>query len=449
MKRAALYVRQSKEDDNGIERQIPRTTALAKLRGWTVVGTYIDNDVTASAPRGPDTAWGRMLADASAGRVDVVVAVDLDRVVRSTRDLNTLVDAGLALVTVDGEIDLATADGEFRASMLAAIARFEVRRKGERQSRGQQQRAEKGLAPAGVRLTGYDRHGTIVEDEAAVVRQVFDRFAAGETLRGIVRLLAESGVPTRRGGAWHPSSVLGLLRNARYAGRSTLKGEVVGEAQWPAIVTEAMFDAVQARLSDPRRKTNGSGDTARKHLGSGLYFCTCGQRVRSSSSTGSGGNRYTCANTCHYRVGSHIDDYVTGLIRARLALPDLADLLVRDQDEAELERLNQEAKALRQRLDRFEADYDEGLIDGRRYRAATDKTNARLAQIGRERAALVVADSSILAADDPVAAYDAASLDMRRATIDLLMKVTLLPGQRGRKGFDPASVTVEWAGANS
>lgn len=147
-KRAALYLRQSKSDDEGIERQTERTAALATARGWHVADTFVDNDVSASKTRGKDTAWGRMLA--ASDELDVVIGVDLDRVVRSTRDLNTLIDHGLALVTLDGEIDLTTADGEFRASMLASIARFEVRRKGERQTRANSQRAAKGGVPKGV-----------------------------------------------------------------------------------------------------------------------------------------------------------------------------------------------------------------------------------------------------------------------------------------------------------
>ena len=66
-RRAALYVRQSKEDRNGIERQLPRVTGLANLRGWTIVDVYQDDDVTASKSRAVGTDWARMLADAAAG----------------------------------------------------------------------------------------------------------------------------------------------------------------------------------------------------------------------------------------------------------------------------------------------------------------------------------------------------------------------------------------------
>lgn len=155
--RATRFLRQSPTQnlEEGIDRQEPRTLALVTARGWIDAGSYIDSDVSASKDRGEGTAWARMLADAKARKIDVVVGVDIDRLLRSTRDLNTSIDHGVTVVTLDGEIDLTTADGEFRASMLASLARFEVRRKGERQSRAQQQRAEKGSPAKGVRLTGY------------------------------------------------------------------------------------------------------------------------------------------------------------------------------------------------------------------------------------------------------------------------------------------------------
>ena len=62
-----------------------------------------------------------------------------------------------------------------------------VRRKGERQTRANAQRAAKGGVPKGVRLTGYTTDGDVVQDEAAVVRALFDGFATGLTLRTLSR----------------------------------------------------------------------------------------------------------------------------------------------------------------------------------------------------------------------------------------------------------------------
>ncbi|WGH84785.1 recombinase family protein [Auritidibacter ignavus] len=120
--RVAAYMRISQDrtgDGWAIDTQLRKISDLATLRGWRVVAEYEDSSVSASKPRGAGTDWARMLKDANAGQFDIVVAVDIDRLLRSTKDLNTLIDHGLQVVTVDGEIDLATADGEFRATMLA------------------------------------------------------------------------------------------------------------------------------------------------------------------------------------------------------------------------------------------------------------------------------------------------------------------------------------------
>ncbi|MBW4033520.1 MAG: recombinase family protein, partial [Acidobacteria bacterium] len=81
------------------------------------------------------------------------------------------------------------------------------------------------------------------------MRDIFRRFAAGESLRGLVRQLGEHGIPTRRGGKWSTSTVLAILRNPRYAGRAVSTGSTNGHAALgPAIVEQAVFDVVQARL---------------------------------------------------------------------------------------------------------------------------------------------------------------------------------------------------------
>lgn len=427
-KRAALYLRQSKSDDEGIERQTERTTALATARGWAVSGTFIDDDVTASKPRGPHTAWGQMLA--ASDELDVVIGVDLDRVVRSTRDLNTLIDHGLSLVTLDGEIDLTTADGEFRASMLAAIARFEVRRKGERQTRANAQRAAKGGVPKGVRLTGYTTDGDLLPGEAAVVRALFDGFATGLTLRTLSR---EHGLT--------PSTIRTILTNPRYAGRRVYKGEVVGAGTWEPIVSGELFDSVNRSLADPARKTNRTGSTARKHLGTSLFRCGECREHPTVRTAGSGG-RYSCPQ-CHLvRTMAPIDDVVLRLAEARLTQPDALAALTPDVD---IDPLRAEHTTLTER----KADLAGLVADGTMSRAdvkeAVERLNLRLAEIDRllDTAGSPVA---LLTEEEQRAGLAALNQDRQRALIDALMTVELLRAPRGRKGFDPDTVRVTWKG---
>ncbi|MFA4895670.1 recombinase family protein [Microbacterium sp.] len=425
-KRAALYLRQSKSDDEGIERQTERTSALATARGWAVAGTYVDDDVTASKPRGPKTAWGRMLADSP--ELDVVIGVDLDRVVRSTRDLNTLIDHGLSLVTLDGEIDLTTADGEFRASMLAAIARFEVRRKGERQTRANAQRAAKGGVPKGTRLTGYTTDGAVVHDEAETVLALFDGFSTGLTLRTL-----------SRDHDLTPSTVRTILMNSRYAGRRVYKGEVVGTGEWEAIVPGELFDSVARRLADPARKTNRTGSTARKHLGTSLFRCgECADRP-TLRTAGSGG-RYACIQ-CHLvRTMAPVDDFVLRLAEARLTQPDALAALTPDVD---TDPLRDEHATLTERKATLAGLVADGTMTRDDVREAVERLNVRLAEIDR------VLDSAgspvaLLTEEEQRSGLAALNLDRQRALIDTLMTVDLLRAPRGRRGFDPDSVVVAW-----
>ena len=89
-----------------------------------------------------------MLADIRDGRIDAVVAWDLDRLYRQPRELEDLIDLAdqkhLALATVGGEADLSTDNGRLFARIKGAVAKREIDRKCARQKRANQQRAEAG-----------------------------------------------------------------------------------------------------------------------------------------------------------------------------------------------------------------------------------------------------------------------------------------------------------------
>ncbi|MFC6172638.1 recombinase family protein [Subtercola frigoramans] len=436
-----MYLRQSKSDQtgDGPDRQLERTRQLADHRGWTVAGTYVDDGVSASKARGAGTAWDRMLGDARGGLIDVVIGVDLDRLLRSTRDLNTLIDAGLQVVTVDGEIDLSTADGEFRATMLAGIARFEVRRKGERQTRANTQRAAKGGVPKGVRLTGYTTNGSVIPHETRLVRSLFDGFSTGLTLRTLAR---DHGTPTPSLSAhMTPSSVRTILTNPRYAGRRVYKGEVVGKGDWKPIVSEELFDSVARRLADPARKSNRTGSTARKHLGTSLFRCgECGDHptVRTAGS----GGRYWCQVCSMVRTMTPVDEFVLRLAEARLTQPDALAALTPD---VETDPLRNEHATLAQRKADLAGLVADGTLSRADVKEAGDRLNARLAEIDR---LLQAADSpvALLSEDEQWAGLGALNLDRQRALIETLMTVCLLRAPRGRKTFDPDTVSVTWKG---
>lgn len=449
----AVYLRISLDatgEQLAIQRQREDCLKIATDRGWKVVDEYVDNSVSASDRSKVRPGYDRMVADFAEGKFDALVCYDLDRLSRQPRQLEDWIDRaedkGLILVTANGEADLSTDGGRLFARIKASVSRAEVERKSARQRRAMTQKVEMGGLPAGVRLTGYDTSGAVIDSEAELVQDVFNRFLSGESLRAIAATLNDQGRATRSGRTWNPSTIRTMLMNPRYAGFSPYKGDAVtrnGErvrGSWEPIVTSSVFDSVAVKLRDPARKTNRVG-TDRRYLGSGLYLCAeCGRRVISHS-----GGRYRCPDGHVVRSQGQIDSFVLAVLRARLARPDLRGLLANPAD-ASRAKLNSEIDELQLRLNVIENDYDEGLIDGRRYARARENVLSALERAHRQlaRSSGGGAAARTLTAPDPVAAFDNASLGVQRSVISTLITVRLLRGVRGRRTFDPDSVEITW-----
>ncbi|ADB34564.1 Recombinase [Kribbella flavida DSM 17836] len=452
-KRAALYLRISLDATGemlAVERQREDCLKLCHDRGWSVVAEFVDNSISASDARKKRPGYDALASAYDAGGFDALVCWDLDRLTRQPRQLEDWIDrarsGGLVIVTANGEADLSTDGGMLFARIKLAVARGEVDRKSARQTRALQQRADLGKPPLGVRLTGYTSKGVVIEDEARIVRRIFQEFINGESLKGIAGRLQADGIETRRGGRWNSSSIATILRNPRYAGLAIYKGQATGkQGQWEPLISEDQFALVQSRLADPRRKTNKVG-THRRHLGSGLFLCcVCGSRIYAWS-----GDRYRCPNTCLVRSIAPVDRYVNAVIRARLGLTDVLARMRKAPAESAAP-LEAEARELRARLERIEGDYDAGHIDGRRYSAATDKVRIELQAIER-KLAVISGDAplvDLLNRPDPAAAFDNLTLMAQRTVLDSLMTVVLRPGKHGSRTFDPATVPILWNGATT
>jgi len=461
---AAVYLRISLDqrgDGLAVERQRETCMALLDAKGWTLYDVYVDKSKSAYAKNVVRSDYNRLVEDAQFGKFRKLICYDLDRLTRQPRQLEDWIDlaeeTGFVVVTANGEADLSTDNGKLFARIKASVARGEAEMKARRQRDAARQRAQLGRPPLGPRLTGYLPDGTVVPAEAEVVRLVFDRFSRGDSLRSVAAGLTTAGIPTRtqvraeRGaadgdvtspGRWNPSSVVSLLRNPRYAGLAIYNGELTGElGAWEALVSEDVWRLAQSRLDDPRRKSNRVG-TDRKHLGAGLYLCSeCHRPVTSWS-----GDRYRCPECRMTRSGPPVDRLVLALVAARLRRPDIVELLAPADDEDAARTLDEEATALRTRVARFEADYDDGVIDGRRFRAAVDKANASLAEVERRRLAMLGGNAAarLLTESDPGESFLTETLMVQRQVIDALVRILLVRQPQGRRGFDPESVVPEW-----
>lgn len=503
--RAAVYLRISLDremDGLAIDRQREDCEKLAQFRGWEVVETYVDQSISASDKTKKRPGYLRMVQDYEAGLLDAIVCYDLDRLTRQPRELEDWIDRaesrGLLLVTANGDADLGTDGGRMYARIKAAVARAEVERKGARQSRAHVQRARQGRPPKGVRPMGYTTGGELIPHEAEAVRAIYAAFLRGDSLHGIARALSgaqadgeAAGVPSvplhsrtivlernaRRqtegkqprpvpeDKPWSASTVLGILRNPRYAGysvytskdtrrqeagesrRKALRDNLVkdenGElvlGQWEAIIEADQWWTVQNLLDDPARVTNRSGSTVRKHLGAGLYQCgVCGKPMITRA------RYYSCKDGHMNRTRDAIDNFVRALVVERLKRRDLKRRKKQADPEVK-DAFSEQIAQQRARIARAERDYDAEVIEGADLARIRTAARAEITRLEAERLASGTGTvlAPILGTPDPAAAFLEAPIALQRTMIDTLMTVTLRRAKQGKKGFDPESVEVAW-----
>lgn len=461
----ALYGRQSldrKNDAKAVARQLKKQHALCDANEWGDRREYIDND--ASATKGPRPDYERLMADVIADLIKRIVVFHLSRFWRNRKEraegIEILRKHRVVLVCVEGPtIDCTTAYGRGMAAMLGEVDTLEVDLKGERQYLANEQRAEAGLPHAGAhRPFGYERDGvTLVPAEAEAIRSAYDQLLSGGSLRSIARQWNTAGLrgsqQARTGKGWTFTGVADVLKNPRNMGVRFYQG-VEYAAVWPEIVSEGVFRAVHAILTDPDRRPTGTYGVA---LLSTVAVCgVCGAHVFSGGGHLRGKNAaegkryrtYTCSGRpCGHirRKAEPIDQLVTDLVIGRLSAADASDLLVVDE-KVDVPTLIAERASIVERQRLLGVEFAEGELPAATLRTATNRLSTRLSELDGQitQASGVSVLAPLVAAQDVIEAWEALDVDRQRAVINELMYVVILPVGRGVRTFRPESVVIVW-----
>lgn len=462
-----MYARISLDQDGeglGVKRQVEDCEALAASLGWTVAEVYIDNDVSAySGTKRP--AYGQMMADIEDGHRDGVLIYHPDRLSRRPieieRFLETLQTAGVNQVrfVASGGLDIETGDGVFTLRVLGIAAAHESEAKARRIKRKNDERAAAGLPHvSGTRPFGYEADFiTVVEDEAAVLREVVERFLAGESQRSLCSWLEEQGIRTSAEGPWRTSQLATTLKNPRYAGLLVHRGEIVGPGVWEPIITDDQRNRVLA-VFDGRKSTGRR--TPRTSLLSGLVRCSKCENLLYSASrknkNGSRTRRYVCQSGPDHGgcgkltvVAEPLEELVTAAVLFRLDTPDLAGALAgkaeADDEASKLVGLISEDRA---RLDELATMYASAQIDGREWLTAKQPITERIREYERRVGRLTRTDAlGGLAGNGEALAVEWPDLDLSRqvAIVKAVLDHVLIgPGSGGARTLDPARVDLVW-----
>jgi site-specific DNA recombinase len=413
--RAVIYARYSSDLQRGasIEDQVRLCRERAAAEGWTIVEHYADRAVSGASKLRAE--YQRLLQDARSGRFDIVIAEALDRLSRDQEDVAGLFKqlrfAGVRLVTLaEGEIS------ELHVGLKGTMNALFLKDLADKTRRGLRGRIEQGRS-AGGRCFGYrvkrdlDERGepirgarVIDPDEAAVVRQIFERFDKGASPRAIAKALNAEAVPGPNGRPWQDTTIrghgergTGILRNELYAGRLVWNRQsyvkdpstgkrvskpnprsawIVEEVPELRIVDEDLFQRVAARLGDIAqspaaraiREARPWEKRRPKHMLTGLIRCgLCGHALSAIGRDYLGCSRAQraglCSNTTRIRRGV-IEDVVLEALRHNLMQPDLVAEFIREVH-AELNRSRGDAAAERRRHEKRLAEIErqlDGLI---------------------------------------------------------------------------------------
>ncbi|MGL4555561.1 MAG: recombinase family protein, partial [Gemmataceae bacterium] len=320
------------------ERQKAQVLPYCERKGYRVVGVYEDLGIPGDEFSRRDSLH-RVLADAKAGKLDVIVCDEWSRLSRQevmefiATVLHPLKQAGVRVDTVaQGEMDPESIVGLITVALHQDRANGETKTLARRVLTGALAKAAQGVylggtAPYGYRLEPHPTRGkvkVIDERQAAVVRLIFDMIDRGHTRHGVCDELFKRGVPTRKGEArWSKPTINKILKNREYVGDSTWgersqakhaahsKGQVIPLKKdgrkirvnpvedWvirpddhPAIVSRDQYERVQRKLAGNRTRTTPIQDGGPFVLSKLLVCGSCGYQMYGM--TGRGVRYYFC-----------------------------------------------------------------------------------------------------------------------------------------------------------
>ncbi|TQL42711.1 DNA invertase Pin-like site-specific DNA recombinase [Leucobacter komagatae] len=267
---------------------------------------YRDVDRSASRyARGGREDFERLVADLEGGTfdADVLAIWESSRGSRRVSEWSRLIelceDRGVKIwVTTHSRLYDPTNARDRRSLHEDAVdAEYESDKSSERIRRNVRDAAKEGK-PHGKNVYGYlrvydpqTRELVRIEEhpeQAPIVKEAARRALAGESMYSIAKSFNERGIEPRRPKrkehrmhhGWDGVAIKQMLTMHAYAGKRQHRGEIVGDAVWPALIEYDDWVRLQAALSPASRKRPGAFREF-KHLLSGIAFCdVCGSSLR-------------------------------------------------------------------------------------------------------------------------------------------------------------------------
>lgn len=333
MQRAALYIRVSTDSQLEFSPDAQKRALLeyANRNKMTVnpIHIYIDEGISGMDAKNRP-AFQKMIARAKERPTpfDAILVHKFDRFARSREDsvvYKSLLrkECQVNVISITEQLD----DDKFSIileAMLEAMAEYYSLNLAEEVTKGMSEKARRGGFQAS-RMLGYNAKGLggkleIIEDEANIIRIIFNKFVKEEmTYHAINDYINKSGYRTQNGNKFERRSIRYILENPIYAGyirwnRRNKSQQINPKDEWiiekglhKPIVSKEIFDKAQARIKQIKKLygSNSRPATSYGHWLSGVMRCSACNSTLTFSGPGKKrkrGRGYYCCN--RYRKGS-------------------------------------------------------------------------------------------------------------------------------------------------
>ena len=314
--KVAAYCRVSTEQDeqaNSYDAQIEHYTAeIAKHSDWLNAGIYADKGITGTmAKKRPE--FLKMIRKCRQKKIDLILVKSISRFSRNTVDcleyIRELKALGIGVIFEKENINTLTETSEAMITIMGYFAQAESESISKNVTWGVRHAFSEGKVTFTHDIYGYRKEYnpetkrqdiiSIVEDEAAVIREIFERYYAGDSLTGICTYLNNNQIvpPGKKKDRWYPSTLQTILRNEKYKGdvltqktfcsdllshkREKNTGQLAQhylENHHEAIIDRELFDKVQAEYARRNAKkvikTDGTQETQKKGRYNSKYALT-------------------------------------------------------------------------------------------------------------------------------------------------------------------------------
>ncbi len=259
-----LYARKSSEDDErqalSIDSQIKEMAIQGQAQSLRVAD--IRKESHSAKQSGQRLVFERLIADIRSGLFTGILSWAPDRLSRNAGDLGTLVDlmdqGKLIEIRTHGQIFTNSPNDKFLLMILCSQAKLENDNRGINVKRGMKTKCELGfrpnMTPQGYLNDHYSGKGQkkvfVDKKRAPVIKQAFEKVAAGSSGRDIYDWMKLVGFKTKSGKYLTLSGVYRMLNNPYYCGIFEFP---IGSGKWykgayTPIITKELFAAVQQKM---------------------------------------------------------------------------------------------------------------------------------------------------------------------------------------------------------